>query len=186
MSYILGQITKTNTAIFILPSLKIDREDLAKNNFINAYSEDHLRDEQYKDCIYLLFKPPDLDVFREFVDKERERTKQLIDDYDIPGGYVILVYKLNEKYKKDYALVREGKYSKTSREYQELFPKVAKIVRGGLYQDELSLQLRVFRRTPDLIDFWEKEFEMTFDDDQELWFAYNKEKETLTQEKLEQ
>ena len=182
----MGQITKTNTSIFILPILKIKREDLMDNGFINAYSKDSLRDEEYKDCIFLLFKPTDLDRFREFLDREHERTKQLLDDYDYNKGFVVLVYKLDSKYKHDYQLVRKSKYSQTSKEYQKEFPKVAKIMRDGLHKDELSLQLRVFERTPDLVEFWEKEFDVTFEDDQELWFGWTDDKEALTKDKLEQ
>ena len=185
MEYTLGQITKTNTTLFILSTLGIKREDLLENGFINAFSKDRLRDEEYRDCIFLLFRPPDLDKFREFLEREHERTKSLIDDYDYSGGYVILVYKLNSRFKKDYELVRHGKYSQTSKEYQDLFPKVAKIMINGSHMDELSLQLRVFRRTQDLVDFWEKEFDMKLEDDQELWFGWENEKETLTRDKLE-
>lgn len=184
MDSTISQITKTNTSLFILPILKLKKEDLVDNGFINAFSRDELRDEVYKDCIFLLFKPTDLDRFREFLDREHERTKQLVDDYDVNGGYVVLVYKLDSKYKHDYQLVRKSKYSRTSKEYQEQFPKVAKIMREGRHMDELSLQLRVFRKTPDLVEFWEKEFDMKFEDDQEVWFRYLDDKETLTKDKL--
>ena len=127
----LGQITKTITSIFIVPTLGITKQEFLDNGFVNAFSKDELRDEEYKDCVFLVFKPTDLDRFRQFLDKEHERTKQIIDDYDYPGGYVILVYKLDKKYKNDYELVRQGKYSQTSKEYQDLFPKVAKIMKEG-------------------------------------------------------
>jgi hypothetical protein len=179
------QITKTITSLFILPILGIGKDDLMNNGFLNAFSKEELRDEKYKDCIYLLFKPTDLDRFREFLERENGRKAPIIDDFDLPKGFVVLVYKLDESYKHDYKLVRKGKYSQTSKEYQDLFPKVAKIMINGLHRDELSLQLRVFRKTPDLIEFWEKEFDVTFDENQELWFGYDNNKETLTKEKLE-
>ena len=108
----------------MVPTLKIDRGNLRDNGFLNAYVADKGKDIQHKDAIYLLFKPKDLDKFREFLDKEYERTKSVIDDYDYEDGYVVVVYKLNPKWKKDFMLVREGLYSRTSEEFQKLFPQV--------------------------------------------------------------
>jgi hypothetical protein len=134
----------------MVPTLKIDREQLRDNGFINAYSVDKRRDAQYEGCIYVLFKPEDLDKFRAFLDGEYERTKAVIDDYDYEDGYVVVVYKLNTKWKKDFALVREGYYSRTSREFQNTFPKIIKAdKKRGIERDQLSLQFRVFTKSPE-------------------------------------
>ena len=75
-------LEKTITSIFMVPTLKIPKEQLLKNNFINGYIKDLNRDVQYENAVYLLFKPENIDIFREFVDSEYERTQQLIDDYN--------------------------------------------------------------------------------------------------------
>lgn len=173
------EITKTITSIFMVPTLKIDKEDLKKNGFINAYIRDVKSDIQYENAVYLLFKPEDLDVFRLFVEKEYQRTKQLVDDYDYDGGYVVLVYKLDKKFEKDFDLVKLGKYSLTSKAFQDMFPKIIKIVRGGLHKDEISLQYRIFNRTQDLIEFWEEKLGVTFSEDQEVWNGFFEDKELL-------
>lgn len=175
---------KTITTIFMVPTLKIDKDALKENGFINGYVKDSHREVQYTDCIYLVFQPKNIDKFREFLDSEYERTKDVIDDYNYEGGYVVVVYRLNLEYEKDFKLIRKGKYSKTSKSFQSLFPKVIKIVRNNLHKDEISLQYRVFNRTEDLIKFWEEKLDVEFDDDQELWHAFEDVNETLNFDKF--
>jgi len=122
------EVKKNITSIFMVPTLKVPKDALRSNGFINAYIKDAGREDQYADSIYLLFKPTDLDKFREFLDSEYERTKTVIEDYDYEDGFVVVVYQLSDKYKKDFNLIKQGKYSKTSTEFQKLFPKVVKIV----------------------------------------------------------
>lgn len=179
-------VKKTITSIFMVPTLKIPRGELQDNGFINGYIQDGNREMQYDGCIYLLFQPKNLDKFREFLDSEYERTKAIIDDYDYQDGYVVVVYQLDSKFKKDFMLIREGLYSRTSKDFQALFPKIIKIKKNGLQRDEISLQYRVFNRTEDLIKFWEDKLGVEFDDDQEVWHAFILEDEILNIEKLKQ
>lgn len=182
----MNDVKKTITSIFMVPTLKIPRGELQDNGFINGYVSDGGREVQYDGCIYLLFQPKDLDKFREFLDSEYERTKAIIDDYDYQEGFVVVVYQLDNKFKKDFGLIKEGLYSRTSKEFQALFPKIIKIKKNGLQKDEISLQYRVFNRTEDLIKFWEDKLGVEFDDDQEVWHAFILEDEILNIEKLKE
>ena len=180
-----NKLKRTITTIFVVPTLRIPRGELEDNGFINGFSKDGINEAEYSDCVFLLFRPRQIDKFREFLDREYERTVQLIDDYDYPNGFVVVVYKLDDTYKSDFRLVKQGKYSKTSPAFQKLFPKVIKIVNEkGLHRDEISLQYRVFNRTEDLVKFWEDKFNLVFEDTQELWDGFQKENETLTEDKL--
>lgn len=180
------EIKKTITSIFIIPTLQIPRQTLVDNGYINGYIKDALRDVQYEECVYLLFRPKNLDKFREFLDGEYERTKSIIDDYDYEEGFVVVVYKLNSKFSKDIKLIKHGKYSKTSKEFQALFPKIVKAKVNGLHRDEISLQYRVFNRTEDLVKFWEEKLGVEFEDDQEVWHGFVEEDEILNIEKLKE
>jgi hypothetical protein len=177
-------VKKTITTIFMVPTLKIDRVQLKKNNYINAYLSDVRRDVQYKDAVYLLFKPGNLNTFREFLDKEYERTKDILDDYDYEDGYVVVVYKLNSKWKKDFLLVKEGAYSRTSEEFKKQFPKTIEITRNFVQRDEISLQHRIFMKTIDLKEYWEDKLDINFTDDMEVWDGFNIENEVLDLDKL--
>jgi hypothetical protein len=174
----------------MVPTLKVPKDALRGNGFINAYIKDARREDQYKDSIYLLFKPTDLDKFREFLDSEYERTKTIIEDYDYEDGYVVVVYQLNDKYKKDFNLIKEGKYSKTSEEFQKLFPKVIKIVRNGLHKDEISLQYRIFNKNEDLVSFWEEKLGIDLKEvvgkDFEVWEGWDESKEILELDKIKE
>lgn len=179
-------VKKTITSIFMVPTLKINRDELKENGFINGYVRDGGREVQYEDCIYLLFQPKNLDKFREFLDNEYERTKSVVDDYDYKDGFVVVVYQLNPRFKRDFALVKQGKYSQTSSTFQKEFPKIIKIKKAGLHRDEISLQYRVFNRTEDMIKFWEDKLGVEFDDNQEVWHAFEEEEETLNINKIKE
>ena len=172
----------------MVPTLKVPKDALRNNGFINAYIKDDRRDDDYKESIYLLFKPDNLDKFREFLDDEYERTKTIIEDYDYENGYVVVVYQLNDKYKRDFNLIKQGKYSKTSEEFQKVFPKVIKLIKNGLSRDELSLQYRIFNRADDLIEFWEEKlginFKVTIGDDFEVWSGWDEQNEILNLNKI--
>ncbi len=185
------EIKKNITSIFMVPTLKVPKDALRGNGFINAYIKDARKEgDDYKDSIYLLFKPTDLNKFREFLDNEYERTKTIIEDYDYEDGFVVVVYQLNEKYKKDFQLIKQGKYSKTSTDFQKLFPKIIKIVRNGLHKDEISLQYRIFNKAEDLVDFWEEKLGIHLEDtvgqDFEVWEGWSEQKEILELNKIKE
>jgi hypothetical protein len=176
----------TITSIFIVPTLSIGRDKLLDNGFVNGYIKDAKRDVQYENAVYLLFKPKDLDKFRDFLDDEYERSKQVIDDYDYEEGYVVVVYELNPKLKNDIELIKQGKYSQTSKQFQGIFPKVVKIKRNGLHKDEISLQYRVFNRTEDLVQFWEDKLGMELPEDVEVWHGFFEDFEILDLDKIKE
>lgn len=176
----------TITSIFIVPTLSIGREKLIDNGFVNGYIKDGMRDTQYENAVYILFKPENLDKFRVFLDKEYERTKSIIDDYDYEDGYVVVVYEINSKLKNDIELIKQGKYSKTSPAFQGIFPKVVKIKKNGLHKDEISLQYRVFNKTEDLVQFWEDKLGIELPEDLEVWHGFFEEFETLDLNKIKE
>lgn len=170
----------------MVPTLDFPKDSLKINGFINGYLKDDRRDEQYENAVYILFKPDDLDKFREFLDNEYERTKNIIEDYDYEDGFVVVVYQLNEKYKKDYALVKDGKYSQTSKAFQNQFPKSVKIIKSGTIKNETSLQTRIFTKSKDLIEFWEEKLGIRFEDDYEVWEGFDESKEILEFDKIKE
>ena len=183
-------IKKNITSIFMVPTLKVPKDALLSNGFINAYVKDVRREEQYDESIYLLFKPENLDKFREFLDNEYDRTKAVIEDYDYEDGFVVVVYKLDEKYKNDFKIVRQGKYSKTSKDFQKMFPKIIKIINKGLHRDELSLQYRIFNKADDLVEFWQDklgiDLESLMGSDFEVWEGFDESKEILELDKIKE
>jgi len=168
----------------MVPSLKVPKNSLKDNGFINAYLDDVGRDFKYNNVIYVLFLPTDLAKFREFLDNEYERTTEIVEDYDYEGGFVVLVYKLNMKWETDFDLIKQGRYSETSDNFQKLFPKVIKIKKNGLHRDEISLQYRVFNKTDDMIKYWENKLGIDWDDSLEVWEGFDEGKEVLDINKM--
>lgn len=179
-------IKKTITSIFIVPTLSIGKERLLDNGYINGYIKDKRREVQYDNCIYILFRPENLDKFRDFLDEEYERTKSIIDDYDYEDGFVVVVYMLNKKLERDIELVKQGKYSQTSPAFQGIFPKVVQIKRNGLRRDEISLQYRIFNKTEDLVKFWEDKLGVELPSDVEVWHGFFEENEILDFDKIKE
>lgn len=176
----------TITSIFIVPTLSIGKDKLLDNGFVNGYIKDNKRDIQYENAVYLLFKPENLDKFRNFLDNEYERTKSIIDDYDYEDGYVVVVYEINPRLKGDVELVKRGKYSQTSPAFQGIFPKVVQIKKNGLRRDEISLQYRVFNKTEDLVKFWEDKLGVELPSDVEVWHGFFEENEILDLDKIKE
>lgn len=167
------EIKKTITSIFMVPTLKIGRDPLLNNGFINGYISDKRRDVQYENSVYLLFKPVNIDRFREFLLDEYDRTKAVIDDYNYEDGFVVIVYQLDPIFIGDFDLIKKGRYSKTSSTFQLLFPKIVKILTDdGLRRDEISLQYRIFNKTQDLKDYWQKKLGIILDSKQEVWSGF--------------
>jgi len=170
----------------MIPTLKIPKNQLKNNGFINGYIKDVNKDIEYKDVVYILFKPENLDKFREFLDEEYQRTKDVIEDYDYEDGFVVVIYKLNPKFKKDYEIIKTGKYSHTSEQFQKLFPKTVKIKQGNRTKEEISLQYRIFNKTEDLVEFWEDKLGVYFQEQYEVWEGFSENKEILNIEVIKE
>ena len=179
-------VNKTITSIFIVPTLQIPKGELKGNGFINGYIRDELGELDYEDAVFLLFKPSNIENFKEFLDGEYERTKDVIEDYDYEGGYVVIVYKLDKSFNRDFSLIKKGRYSKTSKQFQKLFPQYVTLKKDGVTKEELSLQYRIFNKTQDLVEFWEDKLSVDFDDDFEVWEGWDEDKEILKINELKQ
>lgn len=176
--------TKTITTLFIVPTLKIPPDDLTSNNFLNGYVKDDVKEYNSEDTVLLLFKPPDILKFNEFLSLEYERNPAIVEDYNINKDFIVVVYKLNPDYKADFTLIKQGKYSKTSKQFQTLFPAVIKRVVDGLQKDELSLQTMIFRKAENLIQYWEEKFDVIFNETHEVWYGWDDKIECITNETL--
>jgi len=171
-----NKLKRTITTIFMMPTLKIDKENLINNGFLDAFSRDDISNFEYQDSIYLLFLPPDLRLFEEFLEREYKRSPQVIADYDLPNNFIVVVYQLEKEYKENFDLIRKGKYSETSEEFQSKFPRIVKIRSGNRVRNEISLQYRIFNKTADLIEFWEKKMGILLAPEQELWQMFEEQK----------
>ncbi len=168
----------------MLPTIaNINKKELKENGFINSYISDSTSQTFYEDCIYLLFKPEYPGRFRKFLNSEYNRTKSIVADYDKYRGMIVLVYKLNQNFLSDYELIRKSKYSKTTKQFQELFPTYIEISKDEIMRKEISLQYRVFNKTPELVKYW-RDRNGDYTDDKEIWYHFDEKNEVLSKEIL--
>ncbi len=169
----------TYTTIFLLRPLGFisksevihDCHAKRKYNLINAYLKDVDHPTNVKFPVFVLFKPKNLLDFENFVQDEKE-TGLLVEDYDYPEGYVVLLYKFPDEYERDYQLVINGKYSRTSKEFKGIFPQMDT---GGLP----TITYLVLSKHEELRKKREDELDVQLSEDTELWDPFMIEKETL-------
>lgn len=187
-----------SSTLFILkPVIKEGMDVLLEHNLINSYLKDKNRDDIEGDHLFVLFKPPDMDYFELFL-HEQEENLNFVEDYDYEGGFVVLVYKIPEAMKKDYALFKTGRYSKMSQWFKSYY--ATELVKKGktitVEVDGLritkSIQWLVFDKDKKLQFLLEKYMGIKFDDiydnkdDIELWTGVDEVRELLDIDKIKQ
>lgn len=170
----------TATNLFIKPILQISQEDQVLNGFENAYIKDELRDIEYPNAVYLLFRPMRAGQFNLFVEGERERGA-ILDEYDYDNGWTMLVYKYDKKWQNDVNLILQGKFSEVSEEYKNQIPKILKSPQGEV----ISLQHHVFAKDEWMKEWLYERYGIDVPDDVEHWKFYT-ERETFTEQTLKQ
>lgn len=163
----------TNTSLFLLPITGNLQKDLKKYGFLNAYIQDALKSDEYENCVICLFQPKDIVDFDMFVEEEKLKKVNLIDDYNYPGGFSVVVYDLGKDYEEDIQKIMEGKYSKTSKKYKQLIPE-----KLGLMKTK-TIQHLVFERSPEMKKTIEELYDLELPEDIEYWEMFDKSKEIL-------
>lgn len=166
----------TNTSLFLLPITGNVSMDLKKYGFLNAYLQDELKSDQYENCIICLFQPDDIVDFDMFVEEEKLKKVNVVDDYDYPGGFSVVVYDLGKDYEDDIEKIMAGKYSKTSKKYKQLIP--AQLGRG-LIKKVTSIQHLVFTKSDRIKKEIEKLYDIELPEDVEYWEMFDKSQEIL-------
>ena len=175
--------TWTSINIFVTPLLGLERKKLRENGFVNAYIQDE-GGVQYDRGIYLLFKPKNPDKFEEFLGEERARKAKIIEEYDVKEGFVMVVYQYDKEWEKDIELIKEGKFSKTSSEFQSALPKTTKLHKMGGVVEVLTVQHSIFKKVQDYADYWDDLYGLKLDyKEDEFWHHY-KDREIFNIEKI--
>lgn len=177
--------TSTTSTLFLLPGLGIKEEEVRfRYGFINAYLKDEDR-EPYERGVYLLFKPENVIEFEHFLEREKRRTAQLIEDYDYRGGYVVLVYVFPEEYLHEWKLFLKGRYSKFRDKYKVLLPDIeSKVDADGMPFTEMSIQYMIVFKADALKAYLEKRLGEELEEDAEYWGKPSVKKETLNINKI--
>jgi len=179
---------KTLSTLFLLPVLGLTKEHSRKFGLINAYIKVKEHEPRDKYSIYLIYKvPPDRqEDFKDYIDYNLadnpnfnwEIESSFTNNDDIKG----LLFTIPEKFKKDYDLFLEGKYSKLSKEFKAMFPDTKNIYdeNGNKEGREYTIYHHIFNKTEWLRDFMERKYGAeNIEPDMELWDKPDIEKETF-------
>lgn len=170
----------TDSTRFLLKGISLSKPQLVPHGFINAFIDDFTHEHHYENSVYLLFRPTDLAAFEWFVEGEKMRTLLLIEEYDYPKGFVVLVYKFPAEYMDDYRLFLKGKYSEFSEKYKALFPMERKgTTSKGLPYVEPTFFSHVFSKSKEMREFWEKRIGQTLEGNIDVWSIPDIHKETI-------
>lgn len=170
----------TNSTRFLLRGINLLKPELQQYGFINAYIDDVDHEPHYENCVYLLFKPNDPEALEYFIQTQREQSNLVVEEYDHPGGYVVIIYRFPEKFADDYQLFLQGKYSKLSEEYKNLFPmEKTGMTSKRVPTKESSFYDLVFNRKEKMKNFWEERLGVILDVDSEYWSSPTISEETI-------
>ena len=170
----------TATSLFILPLVKADRDRLILNGFENAYIKDEMCELAYPNSFYLLFRPANLLQFNEFVEEERARG-YLVDEYDYPDGWTMLVYKYESKWEKDVALIMQGKFSQVSPAYKHAIPRLKETKEYGTV---MTMQHHIFDKDDFIKAYIFEKYTLELGKDDEHWQFYS-DREVFNKDKLD-
>jgi hypothetical protein len=188
MSYV--KYTKTST--FLFPLLDISKSlfkcDIKKNDkqimttrFLNAFLNDKdLNNTLYNDgpFVFIVIKPYqdiDFDKFH----SDLIVLDNYVDEY-IKNNYLVMLFKIKDKYMKDYELILKGKYSKVSKAGKKI------INNNSYFSGQSHIVPLILRKAEELKESWQRR--LTADNkiidlgDQEVWGILDMEKENLTKE----
>lgn len=163
----------TKTSSFLVPACDLDVAILLDYGFINAFLHDESYDKKndnYED-IYLLFEYNSInDNFEDLCSVLRSH-ENFLEEYDPQEGYVMIRFKLNDKWKHIKDQLISGKYSLIDREYVKEFfnPKV--IVGESMYGEYLykdSVNYQILTKSPVLRERWEDKLGVKFKDEYEV------------------
>ena len=105
---------RTKSSTFIFPMLTGNRRLFLWNTlFVNCF----LHTDEDSNCISLLYRWSSDSLFLKF-EKALSKFKSFKKRYDPNPNYVMFVFNVPEKYKKEYVLFLKGKYSKFSQDYK--------------------------------------------------------------------
>lgn len=180
---------------FLLPILKFSKkvleEYLPEFGFVNTYINCNVLTYPFE-VLYILFNPKELDLNFFNFEKEFCKNTNYIETYDLGNNLVLFIFRIPKEYQRDFNLFIEGKYSKTSKSYQNLFPKESYITDStgrkmrdnkGFYLKEPSSFFHIFNKTDFLKRKWREKLGYDDDDpifeDIELYDTQDIMKETL-------
>lgn len=185
-------VRKDNVStILLMPCIQIRKELFAQfqeYGFVNTYLFWDKISYPFE-VIFMVFRPAGMTVgYQNFI-TNMQKNQNYVETHDI-GETIVLVFSIPKRFKRDYKLFLQGKYSQTSNDFKSCFAlKVYKVDdtgkvekdESGRYITEYTTFYHIFNRTDELRSRWQEVLgeETVIPEEMELYDKYDKEKETL-------
>lgn len=164
----------TNTSYFILPLFKVPLMKLDEYGFVNSFLYDKNKADNLPNgkTIYILFRPNEAQkVPLQKQIEDWETNGFFIEDYDYSDGYVVVILRFPDKYKDQYKLFLQGRYSEFSEDYKNEIPRKVSVIlpsTGELYEDD-SLQFLIINKRIRLKNYWKDQTDFDLGPEDEYW-----------------
>jgi hypothetical protein len=164
------------STMFLLPGIQI-KPELKQKFYSFGFRNTYLTCKPFTypfEVIYLLFQPEALDVEFYAFTEELQKNTNFIEILDMSDRKVMLVYRVPRKFKRDYELFLDGRYSQTSKDFQACFAmedykrnEKGLPIRGkdGRPEKVPTTFYHVFNRTPFLQQKWKDRLGYDYDSD---------------------
>lgn len=184
------------STVFLLPGIEIKDElkDLFYTfGFENTFLTCPPLSYPYE-VIYLLFKPVSINMDFMRSAERLQINENFIETLDGGNNKVVLVYRIPKRFKRDYEMFLEGKYSKLGEDFKKCFvlEEFVKDINGkpvkenGRYLKEPSDFFHIFNQTDKIKDKWKERLGYSEDehilDGCELYSKQDPIEETLEEE----
>ena len=173
----------TTSTVFLLPMYTLSWQKCKEIGFINAFVEDTQKTFTINTCL-LLFEA-DEQFLQEQINLITLLNGAVLEVYGYGEKLIVIALSIPDTFIWDYEKVLYGRYSQLSEKYQNLFLEKAG---EGIYKekDGRRLQLLIIQKDPLVHSFLERTYDLDIPKDSELWEKFDRKKETITPELLEE
>jgi len=178
-----NKLTFTDSTLWFLPMFNLPRKTYKEAGFINAFIGD---EQHFSECIrplYLLFK---VGYEEQLEDIVTMLDSAVISQYNYNNLHVV-VLKIPQMFYRDCKLIEQGRYSELSDDYRALVSEKVQVTQQFLVNKKLKrLQLQIIDKDPLPQQWIEEIYDIQVDETCEYWTMFDKQKETITKQLIEQ
>lgn len=148
-----------NTTLFLLPMSGVGWNEVAHIGLKQCYLDDHAYENNYKNCLFLLFEPIIVEHFDHYLTYHLRKMAGYVVDYTVDEFSKMVVLKVPHQYAEDIKWFKKGKLSKMSPMYfKNTFKEedVRFLAYSGNQAYKSLLEESIGERIPEGQDLWSK------------------------------
>lgn len=146
-----------NTTLFLLPMSGLGWDELAGIGLKQCYLDDHVYENDYKNCLFLLFEPVIAENFEHYLIHYLRKKPNYVVDYKVDEFSKMVVIKIPHQYVDDVKWFKKGKLSKISPQYMKTYFKeedIRFLAYSGNQAYKSILENEIGEKIPEGQDLW--------------------------------